>query len=112
MKQTKPISEVVEQVCEHLYNLSVPDQTEILKENFGIEVEDTDDGVLWEGVLITDSQFDSHFMDLIENMSIESIVDIWGDFVNTPCEIDDDNNVVWDDEDEFQTFNEAPYGDD
>ena len=41
MKYSKPLSEVVEQVCEYMYQLSIPDQTDILKNTFGIEVEDT-----------------------------------------------------------------------
>ena len=98
MKQSLPISHVTEQVCEHLYNMSVPDQTEVLKHNFGVDVEDTDDGVVWEGVLITDSQFDSNFIDLIENMNIDSIIDLWSDIVNCDCELDEDNNVVWEDD--------------
>ena len=98
MKQSLPISHVAEQVCEYLYNMSIPDQTEVLKHNFGVDVEDTDDGVMWEGVLITDSQFDSNFMNLIESMSAATIIDMWGNIVNYDCEIDEDNNVVWEDE--------------
>lgn len=95
MKYSKPLSEVVEQVCEYMYQLSIPDQTDILKNTFGIEVEDTDEGVLWEGVLISDSQFDSHFMDLIENMGVDSIIEVWSNYVNAICELDEENNVIW-----------------
>ena len=98
MKKSVPISHVAEQVAEYMYNLSIPDQTDILRCNFGLEVEDTDDGVAWEGTLITDSQFDQNFMDIIENMSHETIIDIWGDYVGFECELDEDNNVVWEDE--------------
>lgn len=111
MKQSLSVSHVAEQVCEYLYNLSIPDQTEILKLNFGVDAVDTDDGVAWEGTLITDSQFDQNFMEIIESMSIETIIELWSDYVNASCELDENNNVVWDDDEAFKTFNEAPYGD-
>ena len=94
-----PIGHISEQIAEYLYQLSIPEQTEILKHNFGVDIEDTDDGVVWEGVLITDSKFDQHFMEIIENMSVSTIIDLWGDYVGYECELDEDNNVVWEDED-------------
>jgi len=97
MKNSLPISHVAEQVAEYMYNMSIPEQTEMLRCNFGIDIEDTDDGVVWEGKLITDSQFDSLFMEIVENMSYDTIIDLWGDYVGFDCELDEDNNVVWED---------------
>lgn len=97
MKNSLPISHVAEQVAEHMYNMSIPEQTETLRCNFGIDIEDTDDGVVWEGKLITDSQFDSLFMEIVENMSYDTIIDLWRDYVGFDCELDEDNNVVWED---------------
>lgn len=95
-----PIDQAAEQICEYLYNLSIPEQTEILKENFGVEIEDTDEGVVWEGTLITDSQFDSHFMDIIESMNRSTIIELWSNYVGFECDLDEDNNIVWNNEDE------------
>ena len=103
MKRSLPLSHVAELVAEHMYNMSIPEQTEILKHNFGVEVEDTDDGVLWEGVLITDSKFDQYYMEIIENMSGDSIMGIWEDCINAICELDEDNNVVWEDDGESES---------
>ena len=97
MKNSLPISHVAEQVAEHMYNMSIPEQTEMLRCNFGIDIEDTDDGVVWEGKLITDSQFDSLFMEIVENMSYDTIIDLWRDYVGLDCELDENNNVVWED---------------
>jgi hypothetical protein len=97
MKNSLPISHVAEQVAEYMYNMSIPEQTEMLRCNFGIDIEDTDDGVVWEGKLITDSQFDSLFMEIVENMSYDTIIDLWRDYVGFDCELDEDNNVVWED---------------
>ena len=97
MKNSLPISHVAEQVAEYMYNMSIPEQTEMLRCNFGVDIEDTDDGVVWEGKLITDSQFDSLFMEIVENMSYDTIIDLWRDYVGFDCELDEDNNVVWED---------------
>lgn len=112
MKKSMPIGSVAEQVAEYLYNLSIPEQAEILANNFGVEVEDTGDGVLWEGELISDSKFDQNLMEIIENMGYDAVIELWENYTNAICELDENNNVVWDDDDEFKTFNEAPYGDD
>lgn len=98
MKQSLPLSHVAEQVAEHLYNLSIPDQAEILNHNFGIDVEDIDEGVVWEGALITDSQFDQQFIDVIENMSTDSVLELWEMIMNTICHLDSKGNVVWTEE--------------
>ena len=98
MKQSLPISHVAEQVCEYLYNMNIFGQIEILQNNFDVDIEDTDNGIVWEEDLITDSQFDSYFTDIIENMSEGTIIDLWGDIVNYECELDEDNNVVWEDD--------------
>lgn len=98
MKNSLPISHVAEQVAEYMYNMSIPEQTEMLRCNFGIDIEDTDDGVVWEGKLITDSQFDSLFMEIVENMSYDTIIDLWRDYTGFDCELDEDNNVVWENE--------------
>lgn len=97
MKKSMPLSHVTEQVCEYLYNMSIPDQTEILQDNFGVEVEDTDDGVMWEGVLINDSKFEQNMMEIIENMNVSTIITLWSEIVNYECDLDEDNNVVWED---------------
>jgi hypothetical protein len=98
MKQSMPISYVTEQVCEHLYNMSVPDQTEVLHHNFGIDVEDTEDGVVWEGTIITDAKFDQNFMEIIESMDVSTILTVFSEIVNYECDLDENNNVMWDDE--------------
>lgn len=90
-----PLRHVEERVAEHLYNMSIPDQVEILKHNFGIKVEDTDEGVVFGGVLILDSHFDSILIDIIESMDTYEILDLWSEIVNCSCEFDEEGNVVW-----------------
>jgi len=110
MKQSMPIGDVTEQVCEHLYNMSVPDQTEVLHHSFGIDVEDTEDGIVWEGTIITDSKFDQNFMEIIESMDVSTILTVFSEIVNYECDLDENNNVMWDDG--FESLNETSYGND
>lgn len=96
MKKSLSLSNIAELVTERMYNMSIPEQTEVLKHNFGISVEDTDDGVVWEGELISDSKFDVNFMELLEHdLGPNEIVALWESYVNTTCELDKDNNVTW-----------------
>jgi hypothetical protein len=94
MKKSILLREAEEQIVEYLYNMAIPDQVEILRMNFGVDVEDNDDGVVWEGSLITDNQFDQYVIEIIENMSSDTILDLWGDYVGYECEFDGEN-IVW-----------------
>lgn len=98
MKKLMHLKHVEEQISEYLYNLSIPDQTEILNNNFGIDVKDTDEGVVWEGTLITDLEFDKNLIEIIENMSPGVIIDFWGNMINHECELDENNYVIWEEE--------------
>ena len=42
-------------------------------------------------------------MEIIENMSGDSIMGIWEDCINAICELDEDNNVVWEDDGESES---------
>ena len=100
MKQSIPISHAYESVSDYIYGLSIPDQVDIIRENLGVDVEDTDDGVVYEGSLILDSQFESMLNTILENLSDETIALIYGEMLGFETDIDGDD-LVWEDDDYY-----------
>lgn len=96
MNKSIPVSHAAERVAEHIYNMDIPSQTEILNMNFGVDVhDDPDHGVVYEGILITDSQFEQHLMMCLENMNHDTIIELWEEITGYSCEFDNDGNIVW-----------------
>ena len=91
----KTLQEVTDAVCDYIYNANLFSQVEIMKENFGVDVEvDHDDGsIIFEGLKIEDFQFDDIVMNVVENMSVSEIVDFWGEMNGVEAELDENNMV-------------------
>jgi hypothetical protein len=105
------LSHVSESVADYIYNANLFSQVEIMRENFGVDVEvDVMGEIVFEGAKIEDSQFDDIVINVIENMSISEIVDFWSEMNGVEARLSDDGTEVELDDDGFQTFNEAPYG--
>ena len=91
----KTLQEVTDAVCDYIHNANLFSQVEIMKENFGVDVEvDHDDGsIIFEGLKIEDFQFDDIVMNVVENMSVSEIVDFWGEMNGVEAELDENNMV-------------------
>ena len=90
------LKHVSEAIADHLYNMNLYSQIEVAREQFGLQVEvDYDDDILFEGQRIEDFQFDDMFTNIIENMSVSEIVDVWGEMNGVEMELDETGeNVV------------------
>lgn len=105
------LSHVSESVADYIYNANLFSQVEIMRENFGVDVEvDVMGEIVFEGIKIEDFQFDDIVNNVVENMSISEIVDFWSEMNGVEAHLSDDGTEVELDDDGFQTFNEAPYG--
>ena len=91
----KTLQEVTDIVCDYIHNANLFSQVEIMKENFGVDVEvDHDDGfIIFEGLKIEDFQFDDIVTNVVENMSVSEIVDFWGEMNGVEAELDENNMV-------------------
>jgi hypothetical protein len=105
------LSHISESVADYIYNANLFSQVEIMADIFGVDVEvDVMGEIVFEGTIIEDHQFDNIVMNVVENMSVSSIVDFWGEMNGMRAYLSDDGTEVELDDDGFQTFNEAPYG--
>ncbi len=90
----KTLQEVTHTVCDYIHNANLFSQVDIMRENFGVDVEvDVMGEVVFEGTIIEDHQFDDIVINVVENMSVSEIVDFWGEMNGVEAELDENNMV-------------------